>query len=275
MPNKLSAVQNLPVITWQHQRVITTQLLADMYEAKTIQIQQNFKNNASRFIDGIHYFKLTGQKLKDFVLQLDKIELQISSKTRSLMLWTERGTVRHAKMLGSDKAWSVQDQLEESYFYHNSSPYGLKQIPTELPKLTRKQQRHIQKRVGQLVHEQIGTTFAILYGKIKDEFQVGTYKDVPESKYPQLCKLLKCKPLDSVVLVEAEYKSLPMPKSANLKQSRDQIQNLRIWALQNNHEAVAKDLQALDQSMLSSWTYANEVMARIKLSASMLNNLAG
>lgn len=32
------------------------------------------------------------------------------------MLWTERGTVRHAKMLGTDKAWGVQDKLEEFYF---------------------------------------------------------------------------------------------------------------------------------------------------------------
>ena len=69
-----------------------------------------------------------------------------------------------------------------------------------LPKLTPKQQRHIQKRVRTLVHEQIGTTHYALWGKVKDEFQVGTYKDIPANKYPELCKFLKCKPLEGELL---------------------------------------------------------------------------
>ena len=36
-----------------------------------------------------------------------------------------------------------------------------------LPKLTPKQQRHIQKRVSTLVHEQIGTTHYALWGKVR------------------------------------------------------------------------------------------------------------
>ena len=32
------------------------------------------------------------------------------------MLWTERGAARHAKMLETDKAWDVFEQLEDSYF---------------------------------------------------------------------------------------------------------------------------------------------------------------
>lgn len=34
------------------------------------------------------------------------------------MLWTEWGTVRYAKMLGTDKVWEVQDKLEAFYFSH-------------------------------------------------------------------------------------------------------------------------------------------------------------
>lgn len=49
--------------------------------------------------------------------------LQISPKTRSLILWTERGAAHHAKMLDMDQAWEVFEKLEDSYFTAN------KQLP--------------------------------------------------------------------------------------------------------------------------------------------------
>lgn len=42
--------------------------------------------------------------------------VQISSKTRHLTLWTERGAARHAKMLDTDQAWEVFEKLEDCYF---------------------------------------------------------------------------------------------------------------------------------------------------------------
>lgn len=42
--------------------------------------------------------------------------MQISSKARSLYLWTERGAARHAKMLETDEAWSFFEKMEDAYF---------------------------------------------------------------------------------------------------------------------------------------------------------------
>lgn len=42
--------------------------------------------------------------------------MKISPKTRSLILWTERGAARHAKMLETDQAWDVFEKLEDCYF---------------------------------------------------------------------------------------------------------------------------------------------------------------
>lgn len=42
--------------------------------------------------------------------------MKISPKTRTLILWTERGAARHAKMLETDQAWEVFEKLEDSYF---------------------------------------------------------------------------------------------------------------------------------------------------------------
>ncbi|HHN9115727.1 TPA: ORF6N domain-containing protein, partial [Escherichia coli] len=48
--------------------------------------------------------------------------LQISPKARSLILWTERGAARHAKMLETDQAWEVFEKLEDCYFSQKQMP---------------------------------------------------------------------------------------------------------------------------------------------------------
>lgn len=61
-----------------------------------------------------HFFKVVGAELNNLRLVLS--ELQISPKTRSLMLWTERGAANHAKMLETDQAWDYFNDLAEFYF---------------------------------------------------------------------------------------------------------------------------------------------------------------
>ncbi|WP_421692611.1 ORF6N domain-containing protein [Xenorhabdus bovienii] len=114
--------------------VITTELLAKLYGTDIDNIKKNYSRNQDRFIAGKHFFKISGKELADLRvtlshsqnlrvtsskpqnLQLTNCQLQISNKTRSLMLWTERGAARHAKMLDTDKAWDVFEALEDHYF---------------------------------------------------------------------------------------------------------------------------------------------------------------
>ncbi|NIA80882.1 ORF6N domain-containing protein, partial [Providencia rettgeri] len=107
-------VQNLPPVQHNGFRVITTELLANVYETEINNIQQNFKRNKKRFIEGKHYFKVVGDALNN--LRLTVSHLQISAKVRSLILWTERGAARHAKILDTDNAWDVFEALEDFYF---------------------------------------------------------------------------------------------------------------------------------------------------------------
>lgn len=109
------SVQNLPVIFWQNQAVITTDSLASVYEVDVNNIQANFNNNKARFEEGKHFFKLEGESLREFKKSLTENN-SVSRQVRNLILWTERGTVRHAKMLGTDQAWDVQEKLEQFYF---------------------------------------------------------------------------------------------------------------------------------------------------------------
>ncbi|EAW0248371.1 ORF6N domain-containing protein [Salmonella enterica] len=108
-------VENLPSISHSNVPVITTELLAALYSAEVNSIQQNFKRNSMRFVAGKHYFKLEGADLRDFKNRLTDSQ-SVAKHTRSLILWTERGAARHAKMLETDQAWEVFEKLEDCYF---------------------------------------------------------------------------------------------------------------------------------------------------------------
>ncbi len=92
---------NLPELFYKDQPVITTESIAVVYGTEPIRIQQNFTRNKDRFIEGKHFLKLSGETLNDFRLCYSQANLRlsksysqvsdISQKTRSLMLWTERG----------------------------------------------------------------------------------------------------------------------------------------------------------------------------------------
>ncbi|EES5413854.1 phage antirepressor Ant [Escherichia coli] len=107
-------VETLSPITHNQIPVITTELLAHLYGTDVANIKMNHSRNQTRFLEGKHYFKIVGDDLKN--LRVTFSYLQISPKTRSLILWTERSAARHAKMLETDQAWEVFEKLEDCYF---------------------------------------------------------------------------------------------------------------------------------------------------------------
>lgn len=106
------------IVSFKSVPVVTTTMLADFYGTQEVRIRQGHDRNKSRFIEGKHFFKIVGQELKDFVSSLKILANSpiISNKTRSLILWTERGAARHAKILDTDQAWDIFEQLEDCYF---------------------------------------------------------------------------------------------------------------------------------------------------------------
>ncbi|EDC5553479.1 ORF6N domain-containing protein [Salmonella enterica] len=111
------SVESISLTTHQNIPVITTELLAQLYGTEVIRIQQNHARNTERFIEGKHFFKLVGQELRELKHRLSLSEsVKIARNVRSLILWTERGAARHAKMLETDQAWEVFEKLEDCYF---------------------------------------------------------------------------------------------------------------------------------------------------------------
>lgn len=103
-------------LNFKNERVITTELLADVYKTDINNIQANFKNHKGNFQEGKHYYLIQGNELRELKNQLNDIQTPINKFTSSLYLWTERGANRHCKILDTDKAWEQFDNLEETYF---------------------------------------------------------------------------------------------------------------------------------------------------------------
>lgn len=114
MSTQISASKN-QIIRFKNQPVVTTAQLAEFYGTVQNNIKKNFSNNTERFIEGKHYFKLEGSELKEFKNMVNNVH-HVSIRAARLILWTERGAARHAKMLDTDHAWDVFESLEDSYF---------------------------------------------------------------------------------------------------------------------------------------------------------------
>ena len=111
------SVETLSTITYKQIPVITTELLAHLYGTEAIRIRQNHHENKGRFIEEKHFFKLEGETLREFKHRVAfNYSVKIARNVRSLILWTERGAARHAKMLETDQAWVVFEKLEDCYF---------------------------------------------------------------------------------------------------------------------------------------------------------------
>lgn len=124
-------MRKLIPIEWNNQRIMTTKLVAECYETKEHNINKNFNEHKDRFIEGKHYFKLEGKELKDFKNFVTNSDL-VSSKTPVLYLWTDKGLLRHAKILDNDKAWEVYEMLEDTYFKVKEKRYTLKEVSEEV-----------------------------------------------------------------------------------------------------------------------------------------------
>jgi hypothetical protein len=103
------------VITYKGARACTTRQLAQFYDCDDSHISDNFRKNPDRFDEGKHFIRLEGEDLRAFKRYPEIIGL-VADSTRHLILWLEKGAARHAKMLTTEKAWEVFEELEDRYF---------------------------------------------------------------------------------------------------------------------------------------------------------------
>lgn len=70
-------MNELPIVKYMEQRVLTTKQLAEVYGVETTLLINNFNRNSKHFIKGVHYYLLKGQDLrafKDYISQRDVVD---------------------------------------------------------------------------------------------------------------------------------------------------------------------------------------------------------
>ena len=166
------AVESLSVITYQQQPVVTTDLLAKLYGTDDARIRQNFSRNEDRFIAGKHFHKLEGEALREFkrAQSSSKILCGVPRNVNSLLLWTERGAARHAKMLDTEQAWEVFEKLEDCYFSVKAAPVAL---AAPVPTLSKELRGHIHRTAHAIALRQYDTIHAILTDCATDNLACG------------------------------------------------------------------------------------------------------
>ena len=160
------------IVNFKSIPVVTTAMLADFYATDINNIQQNYTRNKGRFIEGKHFFKIIGQELKEFVTDLKSVAN--FSKVRSLILWTERGAARHAKMLDTDQAWEVFEQLEDCYFHRQEI----------LAKTHKSDREPLTSAVNLLVAKTKHLNYSDAYKLVHQRFNVKSIDEIPYDAIP-------------------------------------------------------------------------------------------
>lgn len=138
-------MNKLKQVEYDNQIILTTEQLATFYGTTERAIKQNFNNNYDKFQEGLHYYFLKGVQLKEFKNRVENFDL-VGKRANALYLWTKRGASRHAKMLGTDRAWDVYDELEETYFNRQSElrmPETPLEIMSVVGKITERQDKQL------------------------------------------------------------------------------------------------------------------------------------
>ena len=114
---EIQEVKDLTPISWQNQPVLVSKQVAKAYNTTVNCLNKNFTRAKEYFTEGVHYFKLTGDALRQFKSQVKKIHMaEIHPYAAWAYLWTYQGCARHCKMLNTPEAWQMFNELERVYF---------------------------------------------------------------------------------------------------------------------------------------------------------------
>jgi hypothetical protein len=143
-------MNELKVIEYRNIRVLTTQQIAEAYEADPDLISKNFNNNKDKYGEGKHFICLTGKELKEAKANGKIYGLQ--QNANKFYLWTEKGAFLHAKSLNTDKAWEAYSNLIDGYYKQKDVLEGLSQEMMAIISIDRKQV-HMEKRMDKLEYD--------------------------------------------------------------------------------------------------------------------------
>ncbi|CNH77964.1 ORF6N domain-containing protein [Yersinia pekkanenii] len=243
------SADSLPSISHNSVPVITTELLANLYGTVPIRIRQSHKRNSDRFICGKHYFKLEGKELADLRVSLSYSQNPVSPKVRALILWTERGAARHAKMLETDQAWEVFEKLEDCYF--NAKAGAAKQPKQK--KSSSDQRTPLRQYVEKMIANKSGMKYPAIWRLVHDRFDVEHINQLSASESLEAVEFLK--------VIEGEFLGRKADDSGN-PPAIPQHFNCRVLYTFDSNGTIVSAQQAMEDEHLASAKAFAEVMSK-------------
>ena len=115
-------------------RCLTDKAIAEIHNMKPYHVREIIKNNINRFKESIDYIDMKRIGMNDTLINLDYAKQSIT-QAEHIYLLSERGYAKLIKIMDTDLAWEIHDQLIDRYF---SMREELKE--KTVSKLTRKQE---------------------------------------------------------------------------------------------------------------------------------------
>ena len=103
-------------------KIVFTAQLSELFGCSTQNITTNFRAHRAEFVEGVDYFYLDGQELKNFkaVLSGKNYSYRPSKLVTNTYIWMESGVAKLSKIIGTDKAKLICTSLMFGYFQNTS-----------------------------------------------------------------------------------------------------------------------------------------------------------
>ncbi|SMG61746.1 ORF6N domain-containing protein [Cedecea sp. NFIX57] len=180
---------SIPAVFYANTPVVTSGMLSVFYGTDVANIKKNYSRNSSRFIEGKHYFLIQGDELKDFKNSVTESH-QVDKRTPKLTLWTERGAARHAKMLETDQAWEVFEQLEDCYFSAKEEVAEQQKKPKQR-KSSSDERTPLRQYVEKMIANKSGMKYPAIWKLVHDRFDVQHINQLSSSESLEAVEFLK------------------------------------------------------------------------------------
>ncbi|MBE5213275.1 ORF6N domain-containing protein [Pectobacterium sp. A535-S3-A17] len=248
MTTQLS-VESLPVIVHAGVPVITTELMASLYCTERQRITNNFNRNKNRFVVGKHYFKIEGENLESLRNSLRVSQTPVHPSVRALMLWTERGAARHAKMLETDQAWEVFEKLEDFYFSQREK--RVEEPARKTKQSTAKQLTPLRQTVERLITSGVGNIYPDIWKLVHKRFDIENIQQLQPDQINEA--------IDYLDALEGEY--IQRGQQAT-KTAVAPIGSRRVLLYLDANGSVTGSLPIAPDELVASWNTFAELARR-------------
>lgn len=97
-----------------NQKVVSAKTVAEIHGMEVKHVNELINNNIKRFKEGIDIIDVINDD--NFKVVVNDLGLKGSNRTKNIYLLSERGYAKLIKIMDSDLAWDIHDQLMEEYF---------------------------------------------------------------------------------------------------------------------------------------------------------------